>query len=68
MQKMILIVGVCLVMAGCAAKEYRKPGSGRQEFSNDLLTCQEVAKKLSGFEHDSDVINHCLEGKGWTYE
>ncbi len=68
MHKIFLFCCVCMMATGCAKKEYTKPGSGHAEFSNDLLACQEVSKKLSGFENDSDVIRHCLEGKGWTYE
>lgn len=67
--KKLSIVCLLLLLVGCASPIFSgtKPGAGEAEFSNDLLQCRALSKKLDNYESPR-TIQTCMRGKGWKMD
>jgi len=57
---------IAIFISACATSiGGNKPGATQADFSNDLLECRGVAKRLTGDSTDEYAVISCLQGKGW---
>lgn len=64
--KILVISLIAIIVSACATSIYgEKLGATQADFSNDLLECRGVAKRLTGDSTDENTVINCLEGKGW---
>jgi uncharacterized protein YceK len=63
---LLVFLFIAIFISGCATYiEGKKDGANQSDFSNDLLECRGVAKRLTGDSTDEYTVINCLEGKGW---
>jgi len=74
--KALVIVGLALIMTGCAAPRYvyeRRHGTPAQT-DHDLQACRRQGFRPDRFaiwpsnRYDWDVVNRCMEAKGYTVQ
>jgi hypothetical protein len=74
--KALVIVGLALIMTGCAAPRYvyeRRRATPAQT-NHDLQACRRQGFRADRFaiwpsnRYDWEVVNRCMEGKGYTVQ
>lgn len=70
MRRIVIVVIVSLLLAGCGKFYWNKPGASLTEFSQDNQACaREHALYLSGNKDygivSRDLYRACMTGRGW---
>lgn len=59
MPRMVPIVGLLLLLAGCGSYRWEKAGAGPEDFRRDSASCE---RQGTAAEWDA-----CMRGLGWNY-
>ncbi len=66
----VILIGLSLAVTGCAVAttyQYTKStGVDEAQLNSDVSDCNGIAEKRTGNREATEVINACMEGKGYA--